>query len=246
MGELLGDDLGIIWIWYYDEAARQWLQLGANDPRFAEEQSSAHLPREFAQILHGQTLYTNMVVLPALMLEVGPPLGSPRYDQWRKALDNGSKKEPNPMPVKTLPSHFAQAWLAAGEDIAAIFGKPEQEGNFIIGSTREQGHPVCINLDRFIQRSSGIFGATGTGKSFLTRIILAGLIDTKRDRERGRIIDIHVIHDSNVIVIRELVLNTRVEENGWVDYLDGILVIHENEKLALRWRRFHATKTLSS
>jgi hypothetical protein len=35
---------------------------------------------------------------------------------------------------------------------------------------------VCINLDKFVQRSSGIFGATGTGKSFLTRIILAGLI----------------------------------------------------------------------
>ncbi|HJS30284.1 MAG TPA: ATP-binding protein, partial [Anaerolineales bacterium] len=55
------------------------------------------------------------------------------------------------------------------------FGKDEK-GNFVIGYTREQGHPVRINLDRFVQRSSGIFGATGTGKSFLTRIILAGLI----------------------------------------------------------------------
>ena len=27
-----------------------------------------------------------------------------------------------------------------------------------------------------MQRSSGVFGATGTGKSFLTRIVLAGLI----------------------------------------------------------------------
>ena len=35
---------------------------------------------------------------------------------------------------------------------------------------------VCINLEKFVQRSSGIFGATGTGKSFLTRILLAGLI----------------------------------------------------------------------
>ena len=47
----------------------------------------------------------------------------------------------------------------------------------MIGYTREQGHPVCLNLDKFVQRSSGIFGATGTGKSFLTRIMLAGLID---------------------------------------------------------------------
>jgi hypothetical protein len=35
---------------------------------------------------------------------------------------------------------------------------------------------VCLNLDKFIQRSSGVFGATGTGKSFLTRILLAGLM----------------------------------------------------------------------
>ena len=27
-----------------------------------------------------------------------------------------------------------------------------------------------------MQRSAGVFGATGTGKSFLTRIVLAGLI----------------------------------------------------------------------
>ena len=51
-----------------------------------------------------------------------------------------------------------------------------KKGNFVIGYTREQGHPVCINLDKFVQRSAGVFGATGTGKSFLTRIVLAGLM----------------------------------------------------------------------
>ena len=35
---------------------------------------------------------------------------------------------------------------------------------------------MCINLDKFVQRSAGVFGATGTGKSFLTRLVLAGLI----------------------------------------------------------------------
>jgi alpha-tubulin suppressor-like RCC1 family protein len=29
--ELLGDDLGILWIWHYSEAARAWVQLGANE-----------------------------------------------------------------------------------------------------------------------------------------------------------------------------------------------------------------------
>ena len=65
--------------------------------------------------------------------------------------------------------------MANEGDIAEIFGDPNETGNFIIGYTREQGHPVCIDLEKFVQRSSGVFGATGTGKSFLTRLVLAGL-----------------------------------------------------------------------
>ena len=82
-----------------------------------------------------------------------------------KALESGEKEEPRPMPVKTLPSHHADARGGRGRHRRDL-RKPEEEGNFVIGSTREQDHPVCINLERFIQRSSGIFGATGTGKSF--------------------------------------------------------------------------------
>ena len=46
---------------------------------------------------------------------------------------------------------------------AEIFGDPAEKKNFVIGSTREQGHPVCIDLGKFVQRSAGVFGATGTG-----------------------------------------------------------------------------------
>lgn len=165
------------------------LQLGATDPRFADEQSENRLPSGLASLLHGQTLFTNLVVLPALMLERGPEIDSSAYAAWQKAIETGEKEEPRPMPVKTLPSHHAAARLADEADIAEIFGKPADEGNFVIGSTREQGHPVCIDLDKFIQRSSGIFGATGTGKSFLTRILLAGLID--HDRASILVYDMH-------------------------------------------------------
>src|SRR5512146_2798684 len=44
------------------------LELGATDPRFADEQSEIRLPSGLASLLHGQTLYTNLEVLPALML----------------------------------------------------------------------------------------------------------------------------------------------------------------------------------
>jgi uncharacterized protein len=152
------------------------LNLGATDPRFADEQSGVRFPPGFAQLLHGQTLYTNLEVLPALMLECGPDPGSDAYQDWRTAIAIGLKEEPRPKPVKTVPPHHASVRLAGPGDIAEIFGDSEKKGNFIIGYTREQGHPVCLDLDKFVQRSSGVFGATGTGKSFLTRLVLAGLI----------------------------------------------------------------------
>jgi uncharacterized protein len=152
------------------------LQLGSTDPRFADEQSEVRLPAELASLLHGQTLYTNLEVLPALMLERGPDLNSPEYIEWRGQIDSGVRDEPRPLPVKTVPPHHAQVRLASQGDIAEIFGKSEEKGNFVIGHTREQGHPVCLDLVKLVQRSSGVFGATGTGKSFLTRIVLAGLM----------------------------------------------------------------------
>ena len=165
------------------------LQLGAVDPRFADTSSSQHFPVDIAAQFKKQTLHTDMVVMPALMLESGPEPGTPAYAAWQEEIDRGEREAPRLLPVKTIPSHQSDAFLANAGDIAEIFGKPEQDGNFIIGKTREQDHPVCINLDKLIQRSSGIFGATGTGKSFLTRIILSGLI--KHDRASVLVYDMH-------------------------------------------------------
>ncbi len=148
------------------------IQLGATDPRFADEQTEKRYPPELAQALHGQTLYTNLEILPALMQDIGPDLNSPKYTEWR----NENPEDPNPIPVKTVPPHHSQVELARPEHIAGIYGDPDKKGNFVIGYTREQNHPVCIDMDKFVQRSSGVFGATGTGKSFLTRLVLAGLM----------------------------------------------------------------------
>lgn len=161
------------------------LQLGATDPRFADEQSETRLPPALAKALHGQTLYTNLEILPALMLERGPEPGTPAYKLWRAE----HPEDLRPIPVKTIPLHHAPVSLADATDIATIFGDPDKDGNFVIGYTREQGHPVCINLEKFVQRSSGVFGATGTGKSFLTRLVLAGLM--KYDRASVLVLDMH-------------------------------------------------------
>lgn len=165
------------------------VQLGATDPRFADEQTEQRFPTAIAQSLLGQTLYTNIEILPVLMLECGPDPGTDAYRQWREEIDRGMRPEPGVLAVKTVPAHHARVNLASAGDIAEIFGNSEDEMNFVVGYTREAGHAVCLNLDRFIQRSAGVFGATGTGKSFLTRLLLAGLI--QRNRASVLVFDMH-------------------------------------------------------
>ncbi len=165
------------------------LQLGATDPRFADEQTERRFPDVIAQSLLGQTLFTNIEILPLLMLERSPDPESQAYQKWREEVEHGMRTEGGILPVKTVPAHHAEVYLAGAGDVAEIFGKPQEEMNFVVGYTREGGHPVCINLDRFIQRSAGIFGATGTGKSFLTRLLLAGLI--WRNRASVLVFDMH-------------------------------------------------------
>ncbi|MGB4594314.1 MAG: ATP-binding protein [Anaerolineaceae bacterium] len=161
------------------------LQLGSTDPRFADEQSETRLPAHLNRLLQGQTLFTNLAVMPALMMDRGPEPGSPTYDSWRALHAD----EMTPIPVKTVPNHHARVKLADQADIAEIFGEENGKEIFRVGETREQGHGVCLNLDRLIQRSSGIFGTTGSGKSFLARMILAGLIHT--DHASTLIFDMH-------------------------------------------------------
>jgi DNA helicase HerA-like ATPase len=82
------------------------------------------------------------------------------------------------LPVKTIPSHFSQVYDASERDFRAVFGWEEdpQRRNFAIGQPIDMDVPICIDLDRFVERSNGVFGKSGTGKSFLTRVLLSGII----------------------------------------------------------------------
>jgi hypothetical protein len=100
------------------------------------------------------------------------------------------KKQHHKMPVKTIPSHFAPVFEATAGDVSEIFGDEEQDKKFFnIGMPLDMTIPVCVDLDRLVERSSGIFGKTGTGKTFITRLILAGLI--KNERAVNLIFDMH-------------------------------------------------------
>lgn len=95
------------------------------------------------------------------------------------------------LPVKTVPNHFATVFDTDEEDIIHIFGNPaEPTGRyFSIGSPLDMQAQVSIDLEKLTERSNGIFGKTGTGKTFLTRLVLAGLI--KQNKAACVIFDMH-------------------------------------------------------
>lgn len=96
-----------------------------------------------------------------------------------------------PIPVKTIPAHFAPVYEADNKDVALIFGDELDQSKryFNIGCPLDMQTPVCLNLERLTERSNGIFGKTGTGKTFLTRLVLAGLI--KNEKAVNLIFDMH-------------------------------------------------------
>jgi DNA helicase HerA-like ATPase len=80
-----------------------------------------------------------------------------------------------PQPVKTVPSHFAAVAEAGEADIGLVFGT-EDETHFYIGKPLDMETKVCVDLKRLVARSSGVFGKSGTGKTFLTRLLLSGIV----------------------------------------------------------------------
>ena len=110
-----------------------------------------------SDVLKKRDIYAKVCLRPMLMLD----------------------KKNHKMPVKTIPSHFATVYDASDQDVAQIFGDEKlNEKFFNIGVPLDMQTPVCLNLDMFTERSNGIFGKSGTGKTFITRLILAGLVKT--------------------------------------------------------------------
>jgi len=97
--------------------------------------------------------------------------------------------EGEPKPVKTIPSHFMPVEIATAQDVNDVFGQ-EDETHFNVGAPLElETTQVNLDLRRLVERSVGVFGKSGTGKSFLTRILLAGVI--KNDVAVNLIFDMH-------------------------------------------------------
>ncbi|MBV9577149.1 MAG: ATP-binding protein [Chloroflexi bacterium] len=116
------------------------------------------------QVLSGTTTYALVKLKPELML------ANLAADVVFEEADLA------PRPARTIPPHFSNVSEATQGDFERVFGRDDGKNHFQIGQPIDMDVPVCLDLRRFVERSNGIFGKSGTGKSFLTRLILCGVI----------------------------------------------------------------------
>lgn len=103
-------------------------------------------------------------------------------------------------PIKNIVSHATEVRKADANDISDIFGKQDNSNRYFpIGSPLDMDESinVCLDIERFIERSIGIYGRTGTGKSFIARLIMAGIILS--DMASLLIFDAHSDHGKDSI-----------------------------------------------
>ena len=135
----------------------------------AIEKSPPDISDPFLSSVHlGTTAFGRLEVSPMLVLEEGSH---------------------EPKPVKTVPGHFSPVYDATEEDVNEVFGHDDDK-HFFVGTPLDMEQVrVNLNLDRFVERSSGVFGKSGTGKTFLTRTLLAGII--KQNAAVNLVFDMH-------------------------------------------------------
>lgn len=93
-----------------------------------------------------------------------------------------------PQPAKTVPAHFSQVELASQADVESVFGK-EDARRFYIGTPLDMETKICLDMVELVKRSNGVFGKSGTGKTFLTRMLLIGMM--QKSKSTSLIFDMH-------------------------------------------------------
>jgi len=146
------------------------VSLGVTDPRLAITPPDVADPF-IAEVLAGTSTFGTIHVTP--MLTIGGDA---------ETILEG------PQPVKTIPGHFSAVKLASESDIELVFGKEDPQ-RFHIGNPLDMEVKLCLDLEELVKRSNGIFGKSGTGKTFLTRILLFGML--QKSKAVNLVFDMH-------------------------------------------------------
>jgi DNA helicase HerA-like ATPase len=133
------------------------ISLGVTDQKLTQTPPDVSDPF-VAEVLTGTSTYATLHVTP--YLTIGGDVTS---------LIEG------PQPVKTVPGHFSEVKLASQQDVELVFGG-EDAMKFYIGTPLDMETKICLDLPELVKRSNGIFGKSGTGKTFLTRLLLIGML----------------------------------------------------------------------
>ena len=176
--------------------------LGTSSPRILANPPEPE--NTFLQeVLAGTGTYGTVNLTPMLMISEtqdsgvkGQGSGQEDKEDKRQNSKSASYKAQSSapielLPVKTIPSHFSQVFDASEWDFRAVFGWEDDphRRNFAIGQPIDMEVPICLDLDRFVERSNGIFGKSATGKSFLARLLLSGII--RKQAAVNLIFDMH-------------------------------------------------------
>ncbi len=146
--------------------------LGATDPRLRTAPPDVADPF-IARVVSGTAAFGTLQVRPRLILP-------------RVAGDTAGVS-----PARTVPAHFARVFKASEADVALVFGQ-EDARHFWVGNPLDMETRVCLDMETFVGRSNGVFGKSGTGKSFLTRLLLTGIL--QKTEAATLVFDMHNDH----------------------------------------------------
>ena len=170
------------------------VSLGTSSSRIVSDPPS---PEDdlLQEVLAGSSTYGTIELSPMLMLIYADRKKTLPTEQNGKSplasFEAQTSTDLELLPVKTIPSHFSQVYEASEIDFRSVFGWEDDpmRKNFSVGQPLDMDVPVCLNLESFVERSNGIFGKSGTGKSFLTRLLLSGII--RKQAAVNLIFDMH-------------------------------------------------------